>query len=223
MRFAAALAAAGLSLIVLAAVTLPAGHEALAQPATTAIQVGDYYFCDPSHEGGVCETTVDAGDTVEWQFAGNQPHTTTECSDGHDTCSAPHLWDSPLMDSGSFSFTFDAPGTYLYRCQAHPIEMRGQVTVLAAAEPSASPQASPLAVTPTPVGQPGAGPSAEPSPSPQASPLAVTPTPAGQPSAVPSGGGAPPAGGGATPLWPAVAAGGLLIASAAVALHRLRR
>ena len=196
MRFAAAPAAAGLSLIVLAAVTLPAGHEALAQPATTTIQVGDYYFCDPSHQGVVCETTVDAGDTVEWQFAGNQPHTTTECSDGHDTCSAPHLWDSPLMDSGSFSFTFDAPGTYLYRCQAHPIEMRGQVTVLAAAEPSASPQASPLA---------------------------VTPTPAGQPSAVPSGGGAPPAGGGATPLWPAVAAGGLLIASAAVALHRLRR
>ena len=200
MRFAAAPAAAGLSLIVLAAVTLPAGHEALAQPATTTIQVGDYYFCDPSHEGGVCETTVDAGDTVEWQFAGNQPHTTTECSDGHDTCSAPHLWDSPLMDSGSFSFTFDAPGTYLYRCQAHPIEMRGQVTVLAAGEPSPSPQASP-----------------------QASPLAVTPEPAGQPSAVPSGGGAPPPEGGRTPLWPAVAAGGLLIASAAVALHRLRR
>jgi len=201
MRFAAALAAAGLSLIALAAVVLPAGHEALAQPATTTIQVGDYYFCDQSYVNAVCETTVNEGDTVEWQFAGSQLHSTTECSGDLETCSAPHLWDSPLMDSGSFSFAFDTPGTYLYRCQAHPIEMRGQINVLAAAQPSPSPQASP-----------------------QASPPAATPTPAAQPSAVPSGGGAPPADGGAALWWIAAAVGGMLIGSAALLAARgLRR
>src|SRR3990172_7761044 len=102
MRFAAALAAAGLSLIALAAVVLPVGHEALAQPATTAVQVGDYYFCDQSYENGVCETTVNEGDTVEWQFAGSQLHSTTECGGDLDACPEPHLWDSSFMDSGSF-------------------------------------------------------------------------------------------------------------------------
>src|SRR3990170_4377255 len=191
MRFAVALAAAGLSLIALAAaVLLAAGRETLAQPATTTVQVGDYYFCDQSYVNGVCATTVNEGDTIEWQFAGSQPHSTTECSDDLGTCSAPHLWDSPLMDSGSFSFAFDTPGTYLYRCQAHPIEMRGQVTVLAAAEPSPSPQPSPQA-------------------SPQASPAAQTPAPAAAgPSAVPSGGGPPPEDGAAWALWLAVVAGG---------------
>ena len=202
MRFAVALAAAGLSLFALAAaVLLPAGRETLAQPATTAVQVGDYYFCDASYVNGVCETTVNEGDTVEWQFAGGQLHSTTECSDDHDTCSAPHLWDSPLMDSGTFSYTFDTPGTYLYRCQAHPFEMRGQVTVLAAAQPTPTPQASP-----------------------QASPLAATPTPAAQPGAVPSGGGAPPTDGGATLSWLAVVGGGMMVAAAAVIVARgLRR
>ena len=198
MRFAVALAAVGLSMIALAAaVLLPAGRETLAQPATTTVQVGDYYFCDPSYLNGVCETTVDEGDTVEWQFAGNELHSTTECGDDHDTCSAPHLWDSPLMDSGSFSYTFDTPGTYLYRCQAHTFEMRGQVTVLAAAQPT---------------------------PTPQASPLAVTPTPAVQASVVPSGGGAPPADAGATLSWLVVVAGGMMVAAAAVIVARgLRR
>jgi len=201
MRFAVALAAAVLSLIALAAaVLLPAGRETLAQSATTTVQVGDYYFCDPSYLNGVCETTVDEGDTVQWQFVGNELHSTTECSDDNDTCSAPHLWDSPLVNSGGFSYAFDTPGTYLYRCQAHPFEMRGQVTVLAAAQPTPTPQASP-----------------------QASPLAATPSPAAQPSAVPSGGGAPPAHAGATLSWLAVVGGGMMVAAAAVIVARALR
>jgi hypothetical protein len=165
--------------------------------------VGDYYFCDQSYVNGVCETTVNEDDTVEWQFAGSQPHSTTECSDDLGTCSAPHLWDSQSMTTGSFEFAFDTPGTYLYRCQVHPFEMRGQINVLAAAQP-----------TPTPT----------PQASPQASPLAATPTPAAQPSAVPSGGGTPPADGGATLSWLAVVGGGMMVAAAAVIAARgLRR
>ena len=197
MRFAAALAAAGLSLIALAAVVLPVGHEALAQPATTAVQVGDYYFCDQSYENGVCETTVNEGDTVEWQFAGSQVHSTTECGGDLDACPEPHLWDSSFMDSGSFPFAFDTPGTYLYRCEVHPDQMRGRVIVLAAAQPS---------------------------PSPQASPLAATPTPRLEASAVPSGGGAPPEDHGGALAWIAIVGGGALVASAAaLAALGLRR
>ena len=202
MRFAAALTAAALLLIALVAtVVLPAGHETLAQ-STTTIEVGDFYFCAPSFQDGVCETIVNAGDTVEWQFTGAEMHSTTECSDDLDTCSGPHLWDSPLADSGSFSYTFDTPGAYLYRCQAHTFEMRGQVTVLAAA------------AQPTPTSQA----------SPQASAPAATATPAAQPEVVPSGGGPPPADGGAALPWAVVAAGGMLIFSAALLVARgLRR
>ena len=201
MRLSAAAAAAGVSLIALAAVLLPAGRGALAQ-ATTTIDVGDLYFCAPSFENGVCETTVSEGDTVEWQFVGEALHSTTECPDAHDTCSSPHLWDSPLLDSGTFSFSFDTPGTYLYRCQAHPSEMRGQITVLAAAEPSPSPQASPQATAPA---------------------TTPTATPAVRASDVQSGG-APPSDGSGLPWLLAVVGGGVLIVcAAALAARALRR
>ena len=202
MRYAVLLAVLGMSSVAVAGLALSGGPAAGVQ-ATTTVEVGDYYFCDQSYVNGVCETTVNEGDTVEWQFSGAELHSTTECSDDLDTCSGAHLWDSPLMDGGSFSYTFDTPGTYLYRCQAHPFEMRGQINVLAAAQP-----------TPTPT----------PQASPQASPLAATPTPAVQPSAVPSGGGAPPADGGATQSWLAVVGGGMMVAAAAVIVARgLRR
>ena len=210
MRFAVALAAAGLSLIALAAaISLGVGHETLAQPATTTVQVGDYYFCDQSYVNGVCETTVNAGDVVVWEWGpggsgvGNS-HTTTNCADSFTLCGGPREWDSgnPLQTSGTFPHTFgaeDAGQTFLYICQIHPLEMRGRIAVLAAAEPSPSPQASP-----------------------QASAPAATPTPAAQPSAVPSGGGAPPTEGGAALWWIAAALGGMLIGSAALLAARRR-
>ena len=215
MRFAAALTAAGLLLITLvAAGVLPAGHETLAQ-STTTIRVGDFWFCDPAGPQPCApphDTAVNVGDTVVWEWgpggAGTgAPHTTTHCADNFTSCSGPREWDSsPAMAAGTFSHTFgpeDAGQSFLYLCQLHPVQMRGAITVLAA-QPSPSPQ---------------------PSPTPSSSPPATaTPAPVQvQPRVVPVAGGAPPAEGGQTPLWPAVAAGGLLIASAAVALRRLRR
>src|SRR3989304_5945902 len=131
MRFAAALAAAGVSLIALAAaVLLPAGHEALAQPAVI-VKVGNFWFCDVGYIGRVCPTTVTAGDAVEWQWVASGGHTVTECAGDLETCPEPHLWDSGPMAGGAFSFTFDTPGTYAYRCQLHPSFMLGSITVLA--------------------------------------------------------------------------------------------
>ena len=204
MRFAAALTAAGPLLITLvAAVVLPAGHQTLAQ-STATIQVGDYYFCDAAYQNGVCETTVTEGDAVEWQWAGSDVHTTTECAGDFDACPEPHLWDSPVQNAGSFSFTFDTPGTYLYRCQVHPIEMRGRVTVMAAAEPSPTPQ---------------------PQASPQASPAGQTPVPtAAGPSVIPSGGGAPSEDGGSWPLWLVTAVAAALVAAGlALGARAIRR
>ena len=150
---------------------------AVGAQTTTTVQMGDLWFCDPSFQNGVCDTTVTAGDTVEWVWVGSQPHTTTECAGDLDSCGSPHLWDSPVQTGGTFSFTFDAPGTFLYRCQVHPLEMRGVITVLA-------PQPTPTP-TPTRVASPTPGPTPTPT-------QAVSPTPASPaPAAVPNGGGPP--------------------------------
>jgi plastocyanin len=68
--------------------------------------------------------TVEPGTTVTWVQSGNNPHTTTSY-DG--------LWDSGLIEGGSggtFSFTFEEPGTYDYFCIPHEdLGMVGSVTV----------------------------------------------------------------------------------------------
>jgi len=197
MRLAAPLALpafALLALTALAALSYHGGSGAAAQETTT-IQVGDLWFCDASNEDGVCETTIAAGDTVEWQWVVSSVHTTTECGGDLDNCPAPHLWDSEPKGSGTFAFTFDSPGTFVYRCAVHPDEMRGRITVHAAQQPTATPAASATAT-----------------------PAAGSPTSG----AVPATGGQPPAGSG--DWWPLIAAGiGLAIAGAAGALVLRRR
>ena len=155
---------AGLAaLALLACLNAVTGAGALAAPAqdSVIVEIGDYWFC--SQGDSACmntdsgdidvETTIAVGDTVTWNWVGGDIHTTTECAADLDPC--PHLWDSPVQSSGSFPVTFDTPGTYLYRCQVHPAEMRGTITVAAAGPTPAptatpSPQASPESATPTP-------------------------------------------------------------------------
>ena len=120
-------------------------HPAAAQETTT-IAVGNFWFCDVSFQNGVCETTINAGDTVAWNFSSaTATHTTTECGDSCDAPSGSPFWDSGSVSDGStFQFTFNEPGTYSYRCNIHPSPMRGRITVLAAQdEPTATPKASP--------------------------------------------------------------------------------
>ncbi len=227
MRSAALIAIAGLSLIALAGFALSGGSGARAQ-TTTTIQVGDVWFCSVSSTDGVCETTISAGDTVEWLWVGGDSHTTTACS-GSDfaTCDAAQGWNSPVQDSGSFTQTFTTAGTFYYKCLVHPGPpvsgpfMRGTITVLAV-EPTLTP--TPI---PTPTSSPA--PTLTPQPSPQVlseeSTSSAGPAPVDvQPAAVPTGGGEPPSDDGAAALWWwALAAGGLLVATAAFALRGLRR
>ena len=130
---------------VAAAIALMAPATSSYAAETVTVRAGDYWFCDPSFHVQVCTTTVRAGDTVVWDFNGsNEPHTTTECGADCDRPSGSPLWDSGMIDVGGppFARIFDAPGSYLYYCRVHPIDMRGRIVVEAAAP------------VPSPTGQP---------------------------------------------------------------------
>ncbi len=101
-----------------------------AAATTVVVPVGDFWFCDPSFQGGVCETKIQVGDTVVWDFNGSFSfHTTTDCGADCNFPTATPLWHSGLLLGGSFQFTFNQQGTYLYYCAVHPFTMQGQITV----------------------------------------------------------------------------------------------
>jgi plastocyanin len=109
---------------------------ALAQGQTVTVSMEDNYFDQPN-------ITVEPGTTVTWVQTGQNPHTTTSY-DG--------LWDSGIVEGGSggtFSFTFEEPGTYGYYCIPHEAQgMTGTVTVAGGAGDSATGGAqAPLAET----------------------------------------------------------------------------
>jgi plastocyanin len=95
------------------------------------------------------DITVKPGTMVTWVQRGQYGHTTTSY-DG--------LWDSGLIEGGTegtYSYTFEEPGTYEYFCKPHEeVGMVGTVTVsggsataTAPATASASAEAEPLADT----------------------------------------------------------------------------
>jgi len=91
--------------------------SAWAQGQEVTVRMEDNFF-KPAN------ITVEPGTTVTWVQSGNNPHTTTSY-DG--------LWDSGMIEGGSggtFSFTFEEPGTYDYFCIPHEsLGMIGSVTV----------------------------------------------------------------------------------------------
>ena len=116
---------ATLSLLVL----LVFAPSAWAQGQEVTVRMEDNFF-DPAN------ITVEPGTTVTWVQSGNNPHTTTSY-DG--------LWDSGMIEGGSggtFSFTFEEPGTFDYFCIPHEsLGMIGSVTVTggtATASPTAT-------------------------------------------------------------------------------------
>jgi plastocyanin len=69
--------------------------------------------------------TVQAGETVRWDYRGTAAHTVT-----FDTFDAGEV-------RGSFSARFNIPGVYYYRCKYHPA-MTGAVTVEGVAQPGSA-------------------------------------------------------------------------------------
>ena len=121
---------------------------------TVGVAVGDIWFCDASFQDGVCDTVINVGDTVVWDFGGAQlPHTTTACGASCDAPTGTPLWDSGVIagGGGTFQFTFTEPGTYLYQCEVHSLTQRGRI-IVQGASPTATvtPPPSPTASEETP-------------------------------------------------------------------------
>ena len=143
LRLVAVSSCFSVALVALVAFAL-AGRSASA--AGVSVEAGSDYFCSQAFEGSVCETDITAGDTVTWNVVAGS-HTVTECSAGFAACPPVGGFDSGiLVDGQTFAHTFDAPGTYAYRCELHTSEMLGKIVVGA---PTASPTPSPT-VEPTP-------------------------------------------------------------------------
>jgi plastocyanin len=75
-----------------------------------AVAVRDYEF-EPA------SLTVEAGATVTWAWDGRAPHDVMGQG-----------FESKDQSSGTFSHTFEQPGTYIYECTIHP-GMEGTIVV----------------------------------------------------------------------------------------------
>lgn len=99
---------------------------------TCVVEVGDTWFCDAAFFNQACETVVEAGDTIVWDFDGaGLMHSATECGM---TCAAPTgspAFDSDIVNGGTYEFLtpFDVGNFYRYRCQVHPVAMSGVLRV----------------------------------------------------------------------------------------------
>jgi plastocyanin len=141
------------------------------------VQVGPGMTFSPAN------VTVAPGETVTWNF--NELHTSTS-----DSQIGPETWDSGQLSSGTFSHTFNTPGTYPYYCFIHSSPggtlMNGVVTVSGVGAtptptatftpPGATPTATPTLAgvatpTPTPTTPAPATPTATPPPGPSATPV----------------------------------------------------
>ncbi len=103
--------------------------------ADTTIPVGDLWFCNSSFQNGVCETVINQGETVTWNYAsGITLHNSRECGANCSSPSGSPVWQLPAAPTAApwtESFTFNTPGTYLYRCDLHTVAMRGRIVVQA--------------------------------------------------------------------------------------------
>lgn len=164
------------ALVTLAFVALTVSPRDGSAQATTIDTASDY-FCAPSFENSVCETTVVVGSTVTWQVSGGV-HTVTQCDASFTTCPPPAGFDSGLLnDGGTFAQTFNSAGVIPYFCAFHPDQMRGRILVQAQTTATPALTASPGVQTPS---QPRA--------------TSVPGTTASTPAQVPASGG-PPSGG----------------------------
>jgi plastocyanin len=93
-----------------------ANNTVTAQGAEMAVQIVDFAFEPATLE-------VPAGTTVVWTNAGSAPHTVTSDTDAFDS--------GRLDPGGTFSMTFDTPGTYHYHCEFHA-NMQATIVVVGA-------------------------------------------------------------------------------------------
>ncbi|MEE8346044.1 MAG: plastocyanin/azurin family copper-binding protein [Dehalococcoidia bacterium] len=160
-------------------------QSAAASDGAVAIDAGNKWFGDASFQGGVYETSVHVGDTIQWTVISGV-HNVYECGDSwsgvSSSCSSA-IWNSDqiLTQGGTYSRTFDTAGTFSYLCTIHPQTMRGKVVVEGSGSaPTPTPEPDP-STSPTPTPAAGAGSTSGATPTPTAgaaSTSGATPTPA---------------------------------------------
>jgi PKD repeat protein len=115
-----------------------------ASRATTWIvnvgQGGGTVFQDQA--SGTSTTTIQAGDTVQWNWvSGTHSTTAGTCTSGGyygGSCTPDGGWDSGQQSQGfSFHQTFNTVGSYNYYCSIHQAMMQGMVKVQPATNPAA--------------------------------------------------------------------------------------
>lgn len=87
-----------------------ATSESAGPPAAATVELQPVSFAP-------AKVTIEAGETVRWTWKGGVQHDVA--GDG---------FKSKVMSKGTFSHTFEEPGTYDYKCNVHPT-MKGTVTV----------------------------------------------------------------------------------------------
>jgi plastocyanin len=101
------------------------GATPTAPPAAAhmvSVGLGGNQFVDGQTGSNV--TTISAGQTVMWSWAGG-PHSTTSGN----CCTPDGKWDSGVRSSGSFSQAFPSAGSFPYFCTVHGSMMTGMVMV----------------------------------------------------------------------------------------------
>ena len=131
-----------LTAIGLAALLLSAGP---ASADDITVDVGNVYFCSAGFEGSVCESAITAGDTVTWSVSAGF-HTVTQCNASFSNCGG-GFESGDLEPGNTYARTFDTPGTYPYRCEFHPNEMKGRIIVT---QPTPTPTPTPAPAPTTP-------------------------------------------------------------------------
>lgn len=124
---AVALATLGPAPAVFAQSAMPAmpGMDHMAMPtgqATMQVAAGPNQVVINNFAFGPTTLTVKRGTTVTWINKDGDAHTVTAAG------AKPLFGSNPLDTGDSFSFTFNAPGTYAYFCKIHPT-MKGVIVV----------------------------------------------------------------------------------------------
>lgn len=108
-----------------------------AEAADVPVDVGDIWFCDAGFQGGSCDTFIQPGDSVTWNWVGFLPHNVVECGPDWNkglacTGGGGPDWASATQSSGSFNQPFNTSGVTYYLCTIHPLTMKGTITVASA-------------------------------------------------------------------------------------------
>lgn len=120
----------GTVLLVALAVTVCLAEASPSMAATTTIPVGNNWFGNAGSQGGVFQTSIDGGSSVEWAWTTSSVHNITESDASFNPNSGTTIGSSSVATVGPYGpITIEVEGNYYYFCSLHPDQMRGEISV----------------------------------------------------------------------------------------------